>query len=161
MAHDTDAETVSTNPTCTSSHSSRQAAAARLKAGFESQQQEKEAQRIKASQIAAIGAAGGTGSPVTLDLVSEQAKELELENLLIGFEGEVAAGRAETQAELDRLGGQLAIQKSKSAARQANVQFGLQSASFLSGFLPKKKQTLNLNPHGLPAGNAARPDDFR
>jgi hypothetical protein len=112
------------------------ATAERQKTNFEQIQQAKEAERIKGALAASLGAAGGTGTAVGLDLTSEQASELELENLLIGFEGETRAGQLENQAINDRLQGQLARQKSKSAARSANVGFGLQVASlgFLSGF---------------------------
>lgn len=113
----------------------QQAEAERLRSGFDQMQQAKEAERIKSRLSAGIGAAGGAGSPVAIDLELEQEEELELENLLIGFEGEVAAGRAESQAVLERLQGQLAKQRGKSAARAANIQFGMQVASlvFLSG----------------------------
>ena len=103
----------------------QEAKAALLRSGFDQEQQAKEAEKIKSRVQANIGAAGGTGSPVAVDITKEQASELELENLLIGFEGEVAARRAGTQADLDRLQGSLALQKSKSAARRANIGFGL------------------------------------
>jgi len=106
----------------------QQAKSEKIRSGFDSIQQEKEAQRIKATQTTAIGAAGGAGSPVTVDLISEQARELELENLLIGFEGEVKSQRLKQQATLDRLQGELKRSASKSAARAANVQFGVQLA---------------------------------
>jgi hypothetical protein len=114
--------------------------AAEKKAKFASGRQAKKAAAIKSEQIAAIAKGGGLGSAVAGDLAAEQASELELENLLIGFEGEVEAQRAANQAELDRLGGRLSKQRGKAAARGANVQFGTQlaglglsSASFLSG----------------------------
>ncbi len=100
-----------------------------IRSGFGQMQQAKEAERIKSRLRAGIGAAGGAGSPVAIDLELEQTKELELENLLIGFEGEVLAQQAESQAVLDRLQGKLARQRGKSAARAANVQFGVQLAT--------------------------------
>lgn len=117
----------------------QEAKAARTKAGFASKRQAKEAAKIKSAQIADIAAAGGLGSPVAADLTAEQAAELELENLLISFEGEVEAKRAETQAELDRLQGSLAKQRGKAAGRAANIRLGTQIAtlgtsSFLTGF---------------------------
>ena len=112
------------------------AVAAREKSAFASKRQAKKAAEIKSSQIVSIGE--GLGSPVAGDLIEAQAAELELENLLIGFEGEVEAGKLESQATLDRLQGKLFKQKGKSAARGANVQFGIQVASFLSGFGGKK-----------------------
>ena len=107
--------------------------------GFASKRQAKKAAEIRSSLTAKLGE--GLGSPVAGDLAAEQASELELENLLIGFEGEVKARRHENQAQLDILQGKLAKQKGKSAARGAKVQFGVQLAgmaagetSFLKGF---------------------------
>jgi hypothetical protein len=115
--------------------SEQEAAAQRQKARFEQERQAKEAERKKSAQIAKIAGAGGLGSPVAADLVAEQAAELELENLLIGYEGEVAAKRAESQATLDRLQGKLAKQRGKNAARAANVGFGMQLTGLgLSGY---------------------------
>lgn len=110
------------------------AEAERLRAAFAQKRQAKTAAAIKSALTAKIGAAGGIGSPVAADLAAEQAAELELANLLIGFEGEALAGRAMSQAELDRLSGKLAKQKGKAAARQANIQFALQLASFVPVF---------------------------
>lgn len=104
----------------------QKAEAERQRAAFAQKRQAKRAAEIKSTLTAKLGVAGGLGSPVAGDLAAEQAAELELENLLIGFEGEVAAGKAETQAELDILQGKLSRQKGKSAARRANVQFGVQ-----------------------------------
>ncbi len=81
----------------------REAEAVRQRARFEGKRQAKRGARVKSALVAKIAAAGGLGSPVAADLAAEQAAELELENLRIGFEGEVLAGRAESQAELDRI----------------------------------------------------------
>ena len=113
------------------------AAAAREKSAFASKRQAKKAAAIKSAQVVSLGA--GLGSPVAADLAVEQAEELELENLLIGFEGEVAARRLESQATLDRLQGRLAKAKGKAAARAANIQFGTQLATLPVG---KKGGTL-------------------
>ncbi|KKL91424.1 hypothetical protein LCGC14_1894850 [marine sediment metagenome] len=131
--------------------SRQQAEAERIAAGFEQERQSKAAEKAKSRLRAQLGAAGGTGSPVAFDLTAEQAAELELENLLIGFEGEVRAGRAETQAQLDTLQGQLAKQRSKNLARAANIGFGTQvvslGAPFLTGFGGK---TPIANQAGIP-----------
>ncbi len=105
------------------------------KAAFAQKRQAKKGVATQSALQAKIGAAGGTGSQVAGDLVGAQAEELELENLLLGFEGQVAAGQALNQAELDRLTGRAAKQRSKSLARKANVDFGIQLASlaFLAG----------------------------
>lgn len=113
----------------------QQAKAVRAKTKFEQRRQAKAGERVKSALRARLGAAGAevsAGTPLLLSAV--QAAELELENLLIGYEGEVAARRAESQAVLDRLQGKLARQRGKSAARQANIQFGMQTASLLTGF---------------------------
>lgn len=105
------------------------AVAEREKAGFAQKRQAKKGAEIKSALTAKLGAAGGIGSLVAADLTAEQASELELENLLIGFEGEVAAQQAESQAELDKLQGRLAKQRGKAAARSANIGFGTQLAT--------------------------------
>lgn len=118
----------------------QQAIAERAKAGFAQKRLAKKGVAIQSALEAKLGKAGGIGSPVAADLIGEQAEELELESLLIGFEGEVGAQRAQNQAALDRLQGRLAKQRGKSAARRANVQFGTQIATLgvLSGFGGKK-----------------------
>lgn len=107
----------------------QKAIAERKKAAFAQKRQAKKAAEIKSTLTAKLGAAGGIGTLVAADLTGEQAAELELENLLIGFEGEVAARRAESQAVLDRLQGKLARQRGKSAARAANIAFATQLAT--------------------------------
>lgn len=107
----------------------QKAAAARIKAAFASKRQAKKGAAIKSAQIAAIAKGGGLGSPVAADLVAGQAAELELENLLIGFEGEIAAQQSLNQAELDRLSGRLAKKRGKAAGRAANIRFGTQLAT--------------------------------
>ena len=112
----------------------QEAKAIRQAGAFKSKRQAKAGTRIQSELTTKIAAAGGLGSPVAADLAAEQAEELELENLLIGFEAEVGARRALNRAELDRLQGRLAKQRGKSAARRANIQFGVQVATLLSGF---------------------------
>ena len=109
----------------------REALALRPKAGFESKRQAGRAARIKSALTADIAAAGGLGSPVAADLAAEQAAELELENLLIGYEGEIGAERALSQAKLDRLQGKVYRQKGK-AARQAS--YFRAGSTLLTGF---------------------------
>ncbi|KKK93789.1 hypothetical protein LCGC14_2689350, partial [marine sediment metagenome] len=71
--------------------------AAKAKAKFGQKRQAESAARTKSALIAKIAAAGGLDSPVTGDIIAEQAAELELENLLIGFEGEVLAQQVENR----------------------------------------------------------------
>jgi hypothetical protein len=116
----------------------QEAEAQRKKAAFGQKRLVKKGEEIKSALTAKLAKGGGLGSLVAGDLAAEQAAEIELERLLIEFEGETAGRRAESQAELDRLQGRLARQKGKNAARRANIQFGTQLAllgtTFLSGF---------------------------
>ena len=109
----------------------REAAAIEQKARFEQSRQAKRAARIKSALTAKIATAGGLGSPVAADLAAEQAAELELENLLIEYEGEVGAQRALSQAELDRLSGKIAKRKGKAAVRASRIGAG---TTLLTGF---------------------------
>ncbi len=114
------------------------ATAIEAQTAFNLQQQEIEAEKEKQRVRAELGAAGGTGSPVAFDLTAEQARTLELGKLVTAFEGEIAAGRARTQAEIDRFEGRIAKQRGKRLARAANIGFGTQIAiagtPFLTGF---------------------------
>lgn len=130
----------------------QKAKAETAKAGFKSKRQAKAGVAAKSTLIAKLATGGGIGSPVASDLIAEQAEETELENILIGFEGEVASQRALNQAEIDRLGGKLAKQRGKSGARAANVQFGVQVASFLTGFGGGKGPPGKIAPSTGPGG---------
>ena len=116
----------------------QEAEAQRKKAAFGQKRLVKRGEEIKSTLTARLAKGGGLGSLVAGDLAAEQAAELDLERLLKEFEGETFARRAETQAELDRLQGRLVRQRGKTAARRANIQFGMQLASlsmpFLGGF---------------------------
>ncbi len=112
----------------------REAEAERARAGFASKRQAEEAARIKSAQVVDIAKAGGLGSPVARDLVSEQAAELEFENLLIGFEGEVRARKAKSQAELDILQGKFTGSRGRNLQRASTVRaIGRGSQVFLGG----------------------------
>ena len=110
-----------------------QAKSERARTNFDQMQQAKQAERTKSSLRAKIGAAGGGESPVKLDILKEQANESELEQLLIGFEGETKAGQLEQKAILNRLEGELAYRSGKAAARKANIDFGIQLATLGAG----------------------------
>jgi len=110
----------------------REAQAIEQKAKFESWRQAKEARRIRGklrTQIAASGATLEEGAPLLLE--EEQLAELELENLLIGYEGRKKAARARSQAELDRLSGRLAKQRGKAARKASYFRAG---GTLLTGF---------------------------
>lgn len=113
----------------------REAEAIRQKARFEQRRQVKAGERIKSSLLAALGASGAditVGAP--LELQAEQAAELELENILIGYEGEVGAQRALSQAALDRLQGRLYRQKGRNLALARNIQLAKEGVTLLTGF---------------------------
>jgi len=110
----------------------REAQAIEQKTKYESWRQAKEARRIRGklrTQLAASGAVIGEGAPELLE--EEQLAELELENLLIGYEGRKKAGRARSQAELDRLSGKLAKGRGKMARRASYIRAG---QTLLMGF---------------------------
>lgn len=109
----------------------REAQAIRQKATFEQKRQAERAAKVKSALTARLAAAGGLGAPVAADLAAEQAAELELENLLIGFKGEVGARRALSQAELDRLSGRVARRRGEAKKQAALFRAG---TTLLTGF---------------------------
>ena len=111
------------------------------KAAFAQKRQAKKGVEVQSALEAKLAAAGGVGSPVAGDLIGAQAEELELENLLLGFEGQVAAEQRLEQAALDRLTGRAAKQRSKNLARKANVDFGVQLATLGIGLSGSKTGT--------------------
>ena len=77
----------------------QQAEARRAAARFEQERQAKAGERVRSGLQAQFGASGGVPSEGTpLMIEAEQVAENELENLLIGYEGEVDAMRSESQA---------------------------------------------------------------
>jgi hypothetical protein len=108
--------------------SEQDAIAIRGKSGFESRRAAETASQRRSSLKAGIATSGGASSPVAGDIAAAQAAEDELEQLLISFEGRTLAGKAESQATLDRLGGKVAKARSKNVARAKNIQFGTQLA---------------------------------
>ncbi len=109
--------------------------AAKQKAAFAQKRAAKRGAEIQSALTAKVAAAGGVGSPVFAELTAEQAAEIELEDILIGYEGEIAARGLQTEATLARLQGKLYRQRGKAAARKANIDFGMQVGSLLlTGF---------------------------
>jgi hypothetical protein len=106
----------------------REAKAIRKKGAFEQTRQAKHAARVMGTLRADLAGQGAYGGGL---LEEEQEAELELENLLIGYEAETAARRAESQAEIDRATGRLAKERGK-AGRQAGY-LGA-GATLLTGF---------------------------
>jgi len=109
----------------------RQAEAERQKARFEQKRQAQAGKRTMAALEARIAKAGGTGSPVAADLAAEQAAELELENLLIGYEGETRAQRSESQAAIDTMQAGIYKKRGKNYRRAGMIGAG---TSLLTGF---------------------------
>lgn len=109
----------------------REAEARRQRGAFAQKRQAKKAAEIESVLIARLGAAGGLGSPVAADLAAEQAAELELENLLIGYEAEVGAERALSQARLDKLQGKVFRQRGKQQKTASQIGAG---TTLLMGF---------------------------
>jgi len=119
----------------------RNAEAARMKSLFEVQRKSREAYRARGSLTAGLAAAGGLGSEVADDLTVEQAKEYELEGMLIAYEGETQALRHESQAYNDIMAGKAAAKSGRSAAMGSYIGAG---AGLLTGFASSyKKGTTN------------------
>ncbi len=109
-----------------------EAKAIEQKGKFEGVRQAKETARIKSSLRARLGISGAridVGAPVLL--AEEQAAELELEGFLIGAEARAKAGRARSQAELDRLQGRLFRERGR---QQRTASFLKAGGTLLTGF---------------------------
>ena len=82
----------------------QEAMAIEARTGFEQKRAAQEAERRQSrlrAALAASGAVPSVGAPLLLQ--TTQAEESELEMLLIGYEGQIGASRARSQAELDRM----------------------------------------------------------
>ena len=105
------------------------------------QQQAIEADKIKGTQRANIGLSGASGTRASLKAIQDQAGASELENLLIGFEGETALKAAKAEAEGIKFVGE-------TKGRQQDIDFAVELATaaagtgagkkFLGGFGKKK-----------------------
>lgn len=110
----------------------QQAKAEEQAAAFRSRRQAEDAAGYQSSLQAAIGASGVVsteGAPLLIQ--ARQAGESELENLLIGYEGQLGADRARSQAQLHRL--QAGIYGQRAGAARRGGLFGA-GTSLLSGF---------------------------
>jgi len=101
----------------------QQAKAKIFKGRFEQVKQVKRGEEIKSS--------ARVGKPLSLLSEAELAAKLELEMLLIGYESEISAQRAESQATLDRLQGKLYKQRGKNLQTASYFKAG---SSLLTGF---------------------------
>lgn len=100
---------------------------------FKQERQAKEAQRIASSLQARLGAAGGLGEGTSLLIEAEQESESRLENLIIGFEGEIAAQQQESRAGILTEQARLLKKRGKSATLAGGVKAG---TTLLTGFAP-------------------------
>ena len=110
----------------------QQAKAIEAKASFDQSRQAEAGSGILGQLRASMGASGamlGVGTPLSLE--SEQQAELDLQNLLIGFEGGTQAARARSQGTLDILGGELASERGKAAQKASYVSA---AGTILTGF---------------------------
>ena len=90
------------------------------------------ANRYGSSLLANMGASGvslSEGSPLLI--AASQAAQSEMDNLMIGYEGQVAESRSRNQAHLDTLQGQIYGQQARSATAAGYVGAG---SSLLTGF---------------------------
>ena len=110
-----------------------------LKTKFELGRQAEEARRIKGALRAKVGKAGGIGSPVFEELTGEQAMELDLDNLLIGYEGRRKAERARNQANLDVMQGKIYREQGKNARTASYIGAGTSLLTGFSGYGDYKK----------------------
>lgn len=110
----------------------QQARAEEAATAYKQRKQAEDASRYASSLRAALGASGvasDEGTPLMIQ--AQQAVESNLDNLMIGYEGQLAASRARSQASLDRA--QAGMYGSRSSSLMAA---GMTTAgtSLLTGF---------------------------
>lgn len=112
----------------------REAKAIEQRTRFAQRRQAEEAARRMGRMAAGLGVSGAVptvGAPLLIQ--AKQASEYELENLMIGYEGQTAAQRARSQAELDRLQGRIYRRKGRMKATAGYIGAG---TTLLTGFNP-------------------------
>ena len=93
--------------------------------------------KVQGRLLAGLGASGArldVGAPIRL--LSDQAEELELDMLLIGYEGAIEARQLRNQAVIQRFQGSLAKARGKNARRAS---YGQAVAGLLSDFSTAKQ----------------------
>jgi len=103
----------------------REAKAIEQRTSLEQRRQAEEAAREMSRIQAGLGVAGAAptvGAPLLIQ--AKQASEFELENLMIGYRGQTEAARARSAAEIERMGGKLAMQRGRAAKRAAYIGAG-------------------------------------
>lgn len=99
---------------------------------YEQKRQTEEAARTMGTLAAGLSASGAIPSEGTpLLLQAKQSAELELENLMIGYEGMTGAARARSQAKLDKMQAKLYRQKGRN---QMIGSFAKAGSTLLTGF---------------------------
>lgn len=110
----------------------RRAKEIEARTSFEQARQAEAGARIMSTMRAEMGAAGVIPSAQTpLMVQAKQASELELENLMIGYEGQVRAGGARSQAELDKIQAKIYKRRGKAEERAGYMKAG---TTLLKGF---------------------------
>ncbi len=105
----------------------------------ESIQQAQEAARAQSALLATQGTSGAVmteGAPLLVQ--ATQATQSELDNLMIGYQGQIAAARARNQAALYRMEAKTLKKKAKSAWTSSLIGAG---ATVLGGFYTPKTPT--------------------
>lgn len=111
----------------------REARAIEYKSRFEQERQADFAKRVKSELQASISAQGGRGTGTSLLIEGKTAEELELENILIGYEGQIGAQRARSQAEIDKMQAGIYKQKAKNLKKAGSIGAGTSLLSGLGG----------------------------
>lgn len=103
----------------------QQAVAAEQRAGYAATLQEREGRRLTARQRA-LYAKGGVmvDEGTSLTVLTETARELEMERLMVLREGKVAAGQARSRAYGEQLRGKAAERRGKAAFRGSLLSAG-------------------------------------
>ena len=116
--------------------------------GIEQIKQSQEASRQMSGLEAQAGVKSG-GSP--LEVMAKQASESELENLTIGYEGQVKAGQKRSEAEMALMRGKLAKQRGRNAMIGSFMKAG---GTMLGGFGQNK------TPENTTTGNKWSKADY-
>ena len=110
----------------------REAQAIEAQTEFRQRRQAEAGERQASGLLAALGASGVVVSEGTpLMILSRQAAESELENLMLGYEGAIGKRRALSQATIDRAQAGIYRQRGRTARTAGAVGAG---TSLLSGF---------------------------
>jgi len=110
----------------------REAMAVERQTEYAQKRKAEAAARYAGSLRAGMGAAGvvpGEGTPLLIE--AKQAAQAELENLMLGYQGQIAAGRARSQASLDRLQASIYGQRASNLQRAGYLGAG---TTLLTGF---------------------------